>query len=114
MPPPVLSVCVGFDAQERLSGRVESTDPSAPTRRVEVFDDPVARTVTVRATHLSEAEVVAIKAATFDLVGYHGVVSWTKPGDASPRLWCFDDFSPTKNTAQDCSLALTLREALGS
>lgn len=114
MPLPVLDICVAFDGQERLSGRVESTDPSAPTRRVEVFDDPVARTVTVRSVHMSEAEVVAIKAATFDLVGYHGVFEWTKPGEVSPRLWCFDEFSPTKRTAQDCALALTLREALGS
>lgn len=113
MPYPSLDTCIPIGALSSFGGRVYASEQGQPSRRVKVFSDPVARVYETTSERLSEAEVLAIKAATFDLVGYSGIVEFTVPGEGSPRLWRFDRFAPTKNTATDYSLALTLREALG-
>lgn len=64
-------------------------------------------------TNLTAAEMLAIKDDTFALVGFHGLVEFTAPGDGAASLWRFEDFSPTKNSGNDYTLSVTLREALG-
>lgn len=114
MPYPSLDTCIASGAQTGVGGRVYASDGAQPSRRVNAFDDPAALVYRFTSERLSPAEALAIKAATFDLVGFHGVVEFTLPGEGSPRRWRFDEFAPTKNSGSDYSLSLTLREALGT
>lgn len=113
MPYPSLDACIAMNAQDGRDGKAFASPANTPARRVAEFDDPAGRTYRFTVNILSESEVIAIKAATFDLVGYHAPVEFTVPGDGAATLWRFDEFAPTKTTGNSYSLTLTMRQALG-